>query len=461
MAIVVSELSVTPFGEVTPVLDALSFGISRGERVLLLGPSGAGKSTLLLALSGVLQTLESFDVRGEVTADGSGLLLQNYSDATITDTVLRDVAFGAESAGFEVASVSALVAEALERVGLAGIDTDRSPATLSGGELQRMCLAGLLTLRPAVLLLDEPTSQLDSASAAEVRQAVEQFLRESGATAIIAEHIFEPWLPLVNRVLVLGPTGSLEADGTWPQVLADHVDTLEGWGLWFSANTVAGQRLSDSVVALVGPSGAGKSTELRRRLDAALAEGLQCGWVPQNPALALSGSTVLGCLSQGSEARRAHELLDELGLAHLAAHNPHEISGGEERRLAIACAVIGGGSHIFLDEPTVGLDRHSWQSVMDLIARVSAAGTTVTLATHDPLVIAAAGQVVEINRVPKPQEKAAAVPLTPLGMLAISAAALVTALAFTSWIGALAAVGWSFCCLGCWLSGTGCFGGRG
>jgi len=441
MGIAVSELSVTPFGAVAPVLDAVSFSVAKGERVLLLGPSGAGKSTLLLALSGVLQSLESFDVRGEVTAEGSGLLLQNYSDATITDTVLRDVAFGAESAGLEVASVSALATEALSRVGLGDIDTARNPALLSGGELQRMCLAGLLTLQPSVLLLDEPTSQLDAASAAEVRAAVYEYLRESAASAIIAEHVFEPWLPLINRVLVLGSNGRLEADGSWQSVVESHAETLEGWGLWFGSNTGDDQRFGDSVVALVGPSGSGKSTELRRRLDAALAEGLRCGWVPQNPALALSGTTVIGCLSQGSDALRAMALLEELGLAHLTERNPHEISGGEQRRLAIACAVIGGGSHIFLDEPTVGLDRHNWQKVMNLIARLSAAGTAVTLATHDPLLIAAAGRVVEINPVPGRQAKAEAVPFTPLGMLAVSAAALVTALSFTSWMGALAALG--------------------
>jgi len=440
MSIEVSGLSVTPFGEVTPVLDSLNFDIAAGERVLLLGPSGAGKSTLLLTLSGVLQSLESYAVQGQVRVPGSGLLLQNYSDASITDKVLRDVAFGAESAGFEVASVSALVAEALGRVGLAQLDTARNPETLSGGELQRMCLAGLLTLRPTVLLLDEPTSQLDAESAAAVRSAVNAYLEQSGATAIIAEHIFEPWLPLVNRVIVIGHTGQIEADGTWHRVQENQAAALEKWGLWFG-QTAEAPKVDHSLTALVGPSGAGKSTELKRQLEAAMSQGERCGWAPQNPALALTGTTVLNCLTATATRAEAEDLLASLGLSHVASHNPHEISGGEQRRLALACAVVGNPKKLFLDEPTVGLDRHSWNRVMQLLQRIGQTGTSITVATHDDALIAAAGRVVRVEQMVESEPKNEPVPFTPLGMLAASAVALVAALSFRTWLGATVAVG--------------------
>jgi len=228
----VEGLTVTPFGAARPTLNAVSFSLSPAERVLLLGPSGAGKSTLLLALTGVLQNLETAEVAGRIEVPAHGLLLQNYSDATISDSVARDVAFGVESAGIPILNLSELVDSALTQVGLAGLNQNRNPSTLSGGELQRVCLAGLLAMAPRLLLLDEPTSQLDEPAAHEVRAAVRDYLDRSGAAAIIVEHQFAPWLAAVNRVLILNSDGRLAFDGTWSEAQDAHATDLERWGLW-------------------------------------------------------------------------------------------------------------------------------------------------------------------------------------------------------------------------------------
>lgn len=442
MSVAVEQLSVTPVGSARPVLNRVSFKVQPGERVLLLGPSGAGKSTLLLALSGVLTQLETAELSGEIQVPGSGLLLQNYSDATIADSIHRDVAFGAESAGASVGSIAQLVDIALAQVGLAHIGQERNPATLSGGELQRMCLAGLLTLRPGVLLLDEPTAQLDEASAAEVRGAVSDYLDSSGATLILAEHLFEPWLPLVNRVLVLSQSGQLLADGKPAGVFRDFAEDLDDWGLWIGESHLAPkpEAATGTITALVGASGAGKSTRLRAQVEQWAGSA---GWLPQNPTLALTETTVLACLTQRTDEARARELLTLLGMAGKELESPHEISGGEQRRLALAVAIAGSPQRLFLDEPTVGLDRHSWRMTADLILAERARGAEIMLATHDSELLKLVDAVERVEPVPlvsaAPSVKAS--PFSPLGLLAAGFTTLVGALQFQSVTGALAALG--------------------
>ena len=442
MSVAVEQLSVTPVGSARPVLNRVSFKAEAGERILLLGPSGAGKSTLLLALSGVLTQLETAELTGETVVSGSGLLLQNYADATIADSVHRDVAFGAESAGASVASISQLVEVALAEVGLSHIGLERNPATLSGGELQRMCLAGLLSLRPQVLLLDEPTAQLDGAAAEEVRLAVRDYLDSSGATLILAEHLFEPWLPLVNRVLVLSQSGELLADGQPAEIFQDFAGDLDGWGLWVGKLPSEPKTVpaDGTMTALVGASGAGKSTRLRAELEQWTGSA---GWLPQNPALALTETTVLGCLTQRTDAVRAAELLGLLGLAGLESASPHEISGGEQRRLALAVAVAGSPQRLFLDEPTVGLDRHSWRQTVELILAERARGAQILLATHDAELLKRVDAVerVEPFQAPSAKSPAKAAPFSPLGLLAAGFTTLAGALQFTSVTGALLALG--------------------
>lgn len=446
MQIRAEHLTVTPVGSTGPVLRDLNFAVERGERILLLGPSGAGKSTLLLALSGVLTSLETAQIGGLLEVGESGLLLQHYTDATIADTVFRDVAFGAESAGLPVASIGGLVETALASVGLGGTGLNRNPGTLSGGELQRLCLAGLLTLRPSLLLLDEPTAQLDAASAAEVRVAVEHYVAETGATVILAEHIFEPWLPIVDRVLVLDQTGSLVADGAVAEVLIGEGRIPESWGLWFEGSvSVQPAAGSGSIRALIGPSGAGKSTRLRADLEEkrSQSKATTTGWLPQSPAISLTEQTVLECLTKVTKLARAQGLLERLDLADLAGSSPHEISGGEQRRLALAVAVAGEPEYLYLDEPTVGLDRHAWQRTAELILDERARGAQILLATHDPHLLRFADETIEVQPIRSALANTDAPParFSPLGLLAAGFPTLIGALQFHYLPSALTALG--------------------
>ena len=214
------------------MVTGLDVRVDPGERVMLLGPSGAGKSTLLHALVGALGTTLSGDLTGTVKVGGVvGFVPQAPGDAVVAERVGRDVAFGPENRALPRPEIWARVDRALADVGLP-YGREHPTAALSGGELQRLALAGALAVEPDVLLLDEPTSMLDPDHAASVREAVRAAVGARGATLIVVEHRMGPWLDLVDRVLVLGRDGTLLADVAPEALVRDHVEAMGRLGLW-------------------------------------------------------------------------------------------------------------------------------------------------------------------------------------------------------------------------------------
>ncbi len=218
----------------------LDLTIEAGERVLLLGASGAGKSTLLAGLSGLLHTQDSGEASGRLSVAGlpahearhrSGLLLQDPDSQLVMTRSGDDVAFGPENHGVPREEIWLRVDEAMAAVGFR-YGRDRATAALSGGEKQRLALAGLLANRPGLLLLDEPTANLDPAGAALIRDAVGSAVAAAGATLVLVEHRVEHWLPLIDRVLVLDAGGGLLADGPPARVFGGHAAALAEAGVW-------------------------------------------------------------------------------------------------------------------------------------------------------------------------------------------------------------------------------------
>ncbi|MEA5457223.1 ABC transporter ATP-binding protein [Sinomonas sp. JGH33] len=210
-------------------VSGLDLDIAPGERVLLLGASGAGKSTLLHALAGVLGAAEEGEEHGELTVDGvpapsargrAGLVLQDPESQIAMARVGDEVAFGCENLAVPRDEIWPRVHRALADVGL-DLPLDRPTAALSGGQKQRLALAGILAMEPGLVLLDEPTANLDPEGVEEVREAVQRSLDRTGATLVVVEHRVSVWSGLVDRVVVLGAGGGLLADGPPERVLAD------------------------------------------------------------------------------------------------------------------------------------------------------------------------------------------------------------------------------------------------
>ncbi|TFC83901.1 ABC transporter ATP-binding protein [Cryobacterium cheniae] len=221
-------------------VDGLDLRIEPGERVLLLGASGAGKSTLLHALAGVLGGDEEGEQRGQLLVNGAeptaargqaGLLLQDPDSQVILARVGDDVAFGCENLGVPREEIWRRVHDALDMVGL-DLPLSHPTSALSGGQKQRLALAGVLAMRPGLLLLDEPTANLDPAGVLDVRDSVARVLEHSEATFIVIEHRVAIWQSLVNRVIVLDAAGGVLADGHPDDVLSLQGDRLAAAGVW-------------------------------------------------------------------------------------------------------------------------------------------------------------------------------------------------------------------------------------
>ena len=186
-----------------PAFSDLDFTVDRGEKLLLLGASGSGKSTLLAAIAGVPGS-DDGDFSGELTVSGVvGMVLQDPDSQVIASRVGDDVAFGCENLGVSREETWRRVRRGLELVGL-DLPLDHPTAELSGGQKQRLALAGVLAMGADIIVLDEPTANLDPAGVQEVVRAVTRVAAETGATVIIVEHRVATWQGVVDRCMVLG-----------------------------------------------------------------------------------------------------------------------------------------------------------------------------------------------------------------------------------------------------------------
>ena len=211
-------------GSEEPALSGISFGLRPGEYVGVVGPNGGGKSTLVRLLNGLLRpdsgsirvsghdpATEPFEVRKHL-----GVLFQNPENGLVAPFVEDDVAFGLENLGVPREEMRDRVAQAIRAVGLEGYER-REPHTLSGGEKQRVALAGLLAVEPEILVLDEPTSMLDAAGRREVLEHLEA-LRSRKTVLHVTHHLEE--LKNADRVLVLN-RGEVVAEESPERLLAD------------------------------------------------------------------------------------------------------------------------------------------------------------------------------------------------------------------------------------------------
>ena len=444
--------------------------------MLVVGPSGSGKSTLALAIGGLIPrdipaamsghlALDDREIRElEPTAVAArvGMVWQDPDSQLVMERVEDDVAFGLENRGWSREAMRARVPDVLEEMGLGGLERSRS-RRLSGGQQQRLALAGALAPGPDVLVLDEPTANLDPAGAATFMQRLATLRAERSTTIVLIEHLVESAWPMADLVLALDADGRtidvgspgdverrsaprLRASGIW---LPDAVEARLGSGkagaraagaagarsprVWprperhgvgeplivasdvrfgFDRNEPVLREVDLQIdpgerLALVGPNGSGKSTlaqllvgllrpdagEIRllgddpARLPAAeLARRAQ--YVFQDPERQFLARTVEEEVLLGlrfAVRPSARVLMGRLGLPleRYGRQNPYRLSGGEQRRLSLAVALVREPAVLVLDEPTFGQDRFGYEGMLDILDERLAAGTTLIAATHD------------------------------------------------------------------------------
>jgi energy-coupling factor transport system ATP-binding protein len=443
-------------GATAPALDDVTVAIEPGELVVLAGGSGSGKSTLLRAAGGLVPHFHGGAFGGRATVTGMdtrnhgpgdlavsvGTVFQDPETQVVMGTVRAELGFALENRGARPAAVARAVEEAALALGIAHL-LSRSTAELSGGELQRVALGAALAGAPSLLLLDEPTSQLDPVAGDELIALLRRLNEDADVTILLAEHRLERCLSFADRVIVMD-AGRVVCDAPPDRFLAWAADAapalqtpgaalLRGIGLppaagvrraramlrerrleprgaapshpqppkretvlrfdrtWHELRegpvilrNVSLQIGLGERVALMGRNGAGKSTLLRH------AAGLMRptrGRVTSAGRVALLLQNPTDYLVHDTVAGEAGEAaLARVGLDPLifGGRHPRDLSGGEKQRLALAIVLGDGGDHpavVCLDEPTRGMDRARKDELAALLLSLDAA---VLVATHDP-----------------------------------------------------------------------------
>lgn len=231
MSIEIEHLSFTYAGAKTKVLEDITLSIPRGAFFGVVGPSGCGKTTLARCLNGLIPHFHPGQVEGTVTvgewkthehpahelAQKVGLVFQNPENQLVAPTVEREIAFGPENLGVPRNEIRSRVESLLHQIHLEPL-REKAPYELSGGEQQRVAIAAVLALQPDILVLDEPTSNLDPLSALEVLQLITKLNREMQLTVLLIEHRLELLTPLVHELVVLNE-GQILTKGPPAQVL--------------------------------------------------------------------------------------------------------------------------------------------------------------------------------------------------------------------------------------------------
>ena len=443
----VRDFSYTYPGETKPVLKDLTWSVDRNSFITLTGKTGCGKSTLGKALAGFLFQDEKPHYSGEVIVNGTDMtqvplyeaservayVQQNPEDQFCTLSVKDEIAFGLENRCLPPQKIETLIHQALNNV--SGLDLiNRSLSTLSGGEKQKVAIASMLALSPDVLILDEPTSNLDPIATQDIFYTLNNLRQLQALTLIVIEHKLDQLKPF-KPVLYKFQDGKLKkeksihfyqkSNGIFydtqnrntkpaptkpgrPMIRLSQTNVMRGQKQVL--NQIDLEAYPGDFIAIMGPNGSGKSTLLLTIMGLIQTQCGVCevfdqdlknirtsdlvrdvGFIFQNPDHQIFTQTVwdeatlvlknLKSLTRQKEYQ-ARELLENFELAHKLSDHPQRLSYGEKRRLNLASVLLQNPKLLLIDELLIGQDKpsaHSWMSFLQIYADQ---GNSVLLVNH-------------------------------------------------------------------------------
>lgn len=439
--------------------ELLSCSFYEGKIHAISGPSGSGKSSILYLIDGLIPHMYEGTLEGKVFLRGEditdvlpryrcediGFVMQNPESQFCTYTVEEELAFGMENLGIPVDEMDRRIKEVLEFVGMHGYESTNLD-DLSGGQKQKIAIASVLVTKPSILLLDEPTANLDPVSRKQIFDLILRISREEKTTIIIVEHNIAEIIDDVDYFLALDASG---------KVVLDCKKGAPEEAAWIAANTFEAQipqreplvtsngpiveieklnfaypipgkkhakgkpiirNLSmklypQEFLAIVGENGVGKSTlmkllfkvnepdsgEIRvygKSLSGYRTRTLyhKMGLVFQNPENQFITNTVFDemmfslkrvPISTEEKEQRVNAMLEKFHLEHTKEESPFALSQGQKRRLSVASMLLTDQKILFLDEPTYGQDFENRQELMKDMQELVERGVTIVMITHD------------------------------------------------------------------------------
>lgn len=443
------DFSYTYPGRQQPALESINVNIDQGELVVITGKSGCGKSTLAKALAGFLFQDEVAKFTGEIWVNATDMtqiplyaaservayVQQNPEDQFCALTVRDEIAFGLENRKVPPSEIEARIQTALAVVHGESL-IDRDLATLSGGEKQKIAIASMLALSPDVLILDEPTSNLDPTATRHTFETLHALARMQGLTILIIEHKLQQIADLNPRVIVMDQ-GRVKGEVSIRDFLAAQRQAMEDLSPTvcrprmekptpiLSLSEMTLERNHQAIlknidldlypgefIGLLGPNGSGKSSLLLtlmgllepasgaksgfgRDLSKAKVSDLvqDMGFIFQNPDHQLFAASLreealftlvnLGLLSPIKETE-AMTWLENMHLAADLERHPQSLSYGEKRRLNLVSAILHDPQLLLIDELLIGQDLENAMSWMGLLRGYCLRGSTVLLVNHHP-----------------------------------------------------------------------------
>ena len=418
------------------ILNNLNLTVQNGEIISILGSSGCGKSTLLFCLNGIVPKLIKGIISGDIQVYGKNvndfsvhelssdiqIMFQNPESQFFTFNVRDEISFGLENKGFDETQIKQEIESVSKLLNIPHL-LDRSVEELSSGEKQLVILASLIAMRPKILVLDEPTANLDPIRTKKLKEILKEINKKYQITIIVVEHDLD-FVDISQRILFMkdgrlkkyeGELNDNYSPGCKPKIIPETILKIKNLHYKYDKKEILRgidlELLKGEVLGIVGSNGSGKST-LAQNIMGLLkpTEGeivfrgknvvklpvnliaKSIGYMFQNPDYTLFENTILDEVKFGAKKvglkeneteKEALQMLKEFGLTLFKDTDPDNLSIGQKRRVNIASLLLMKPEIIILDEPDTGLDRINSIKLMELLCLANKKGLTVVVISHN------------------------------------------------------------------------------